>query len=139
MPSIRVYDRAVERLTRRELLKIAGTAGLAAIARPIVSAQTIARPLFRTFPFTLGVASGDPLPDGVVLWTRLAPEPLEGGGMPMTNVEVQWEIAADPKFANVARRGTELARPELGHSVHAEVSGSNPDGTTGIASVRETR
>jgi alkaline phosphatase D len=123
MPSIRVYDRAVERLTRRELLKIAGTAGLAAIARPIVSAQTIARPLFRTFPFTLGVASGDPLPDGVVLWTRLAPEPLEGGGMPMTNVEVQWEIAADPKFANVARRGTELARPELGHSVHAEVSG----------------
>ncbi|MCZ9345539.1 PhoD-like phosphatase N-terminal domain-containing protein, partial [Streptomyces sp. TRM76130] len=32
--------------------------------------------------FSLGVASGDPLPDGVVLWTRLAPDPLAGGGMP---------------------------------------------------------
>jgi alkaline phosphatase D len=123
---IRVYDRAVARLTRRELLKIAGTAGLAAIARPIVSAQTTARPLFTSYPFTLGVASGDPLPDGVVLWTRLAPEPLEGGGMPMTNVDVQWEVAADGRFAKVLQRGTELARPELGHSVHVEVSGLEP-------------
>lgn len=126
MHSIRVYDRAVARLTRREVLKIAGTAGLAAIARPIVSAQTIARPLFRSYPFTLGVASGEPLPDGIVLWTRLAPEPLDGGGMPMTNVEVQWEIAADARFASVTQRGTEIARPELGHSVHVEVAGLEP-------------
>ena len=123
MDAIRLYDRAVERLTRRELLKIAGTIGLAAIARPVVSAQTLSRQLFRTYPFTLGVASGDPSPDGIVLWTRLAPEPLDGGGMPMTNVSVQWEVAADSRFTKIAQRGTELARPELGHSVHAEVTG----------------
>jgi len=123
---IRSYDRAVARLTRRELLKIAGTAGLAAISRPIVSAQTLTRPIFRTYPFTLGVASGDPLPDGIVLWTRLAPEPHDGGGMPMTNVDVQWEIAADRAFSKVAQRGVEVARPELGHSVHVEVGGLEP-------------
>jgi alkaline phosphatase D len=126
MNPIRVYDSAVARLTRRELLKIAGTVGLAVIARPVVSAQTMARPLFRSYPFALGVASGDPMPDGVVLWTRLAPEPLEGGGMPMSNVEVVWEIAADSRFSKVAQRGTAIARPELGHSVHVEATGLEP-------------
>jgi alkaline phosphatase D len=127
MDPIRAHDRLLERLSRRELLKIAGTAGLAAIAQPIVSSRTIAQPLFATYPFTLGVASGDPLPDGVVLWTRLAPGPLDGGGMPMTNVEVFWEIAADDRFVKVIRRGSELARPELGHSVHVEASGLEPN------------
>jgi alkaline phosphatase D len=126
MDPIRAHDRLLERLSRRELLKIAGTAGLAAIAQPLVSARTIAQPIFATYPFTLGVASGDPLPDGVVLWTRLAPDPLDGGGMPMTNVEVFWEIAADNRFVKVIRRGSELARPELGHSVHVEASGLEP-------------
>jgi alkaline phosphatase D len=126
MNSIRTYDRAVASLTRRDLLKIAATAGLAAIARPVVSAQTIVRPLFRSYPFTLGVASGDPLPDGIVLWTRLAPDPLQGGGMPMTNVQVQWEVSADTRFTSIVQRGTEVARPELGHSVHVEVGGLEP-------------
>ena len=40
-------------------------------------------------PFTLGVASGDPAPDDVVLWTRLAPEPLTGGGMPAAGVTLR--------------------------------------------------
>jgi len=48
-------------------------------------------------PFTLGVASGDPEPDGVVLWTRLAPDPLQGGGMPPHNVEVEWKVATDQR------------------------------------------
>jgi alkaline phosphatase D len=126
MDPIRAYDRAVTRLSRRDLLKIAGTVGLAAIARPIAALQTLARPLFMTYPFTLGVASGDPVPDGVVLWTRLAPAPLEGGGMPMTNVEVHWEIAADQTFRTMTQRGTEIARPELGHSVHVEAAGLQP-------------
>ncbi len=80
-------------------------------------------------PFTLGVASGDPLPDGVVLWTRLAPEPLaEGGlgGMPDRPVPVQWEVSTDESFRRVVARGTELARQEEAHSVHAEVSGLQP-------------
>ena len=93
---IRFYDRALTRLSRRELLNIAWTLGAAAIARPLISTGLLAQPLFRSYPFPLGVASGDPLPDGVVLWTRLAPEPLDGGGMPMANVEVAWEVAARP-------------------------------------------
>jgi alkaline phosphatase D len=126
MDPIRVYDRAVLKLSRRELLKIAGAAGLAAVARPLAARQTLARPIFSAYPFALGVASGDPLPDGVVLWTRLAPEPLQGGGMPMTNVEVQWQIATDSRFTTVTRQGTAIARPELGHSVHVEVAGLEP-------------
>ncbi|MFI7497862.1 alkaline phosphatase D family protein [Streptomyces sp. NPDC049687] len=76
--------------------------------------------------FSLGVASGDPLPDGVVLWTRLAPDPLNGGGMPDRTVPVQWEISRDSRFATSVRRGTAQARPEYGHSVHVDVRGLLP-------------
>ena len=51
MDPIRAYDRSVNRLSRRELLKIAGSVGMAAIARPIAAQQTLARPLFMTYPF----------------------------------------------------------------------------------------
>ncbi|MER7172447.1 alkaline phosphatase D family protein [Streptomyces mesophilus] len=77
--------------------------------------------------FTLGVASGDPLPDGVVLWTRLAPQPLAGGGMPQRNVPVLWQISDSPRFGRIVKSGVELARPEHAHSVHAEVRGLRPD------------
>ncbi|KIH98438.1 alkaline phosphatase [Streptomonospora alba] len=80
-------------------------------------------------PFTLGVASGDPLPDGVVLWTRLAPEPLaeDGrGGMPDRRVRVRWQVATDERFRHVVAAGAEFARPEEGHSVHVEVHGLRP-------------
>src|SRR4051812_23405016 len=78
------------------------------------------------YPFTLGVASGDPLPDGVVLWTRLAPDPLNGGGMPQRSVAVEWQIATDERMQQVVQRGAVLATPQLGHSVHVEVSGLQP-------------
>src|SRR5213592_2576637 len=120
------YDRTLARFSRRELMKIAWMLGAAAIAPPIVARRTLAQPLFDAYPFTLGVASGDPLPDGIVLWTRLAPKPLEGGGMPMANVEVDWEIAADERFYTIAQKGTSLARPELAHSVHVEAAGLEP-------------
>ncbi|REE99814.1 alkaline phosphatase D family protein [Thermomonospora umbrina] len=77
-------------------------------------------------PFTLGVASGDPLPDGVVLWTRLAPEPLAAdghGGMPRSSYAVHYEVAEDERFARIAAKGRVTATAELGHSVHAEVHG----------------
>jgi len=77
--------------------------------------------------FALGVASGDPTPDGVVLWTRLAPDPVHGGGMPARPVPVHWEVATDEQFRRVRARGTETARPELAHSAHAEVCGLEPD------------
>ena len=67
------YDRAVAGLSRRELLKIGWMLGAAAVAQPLSSRRLLAKPIFDAYPFSLGVASGDPLPDGVVLWTRLAP------------------------------------------------------------------
>ncbi|MGQ0733994.1 MAG: alkaline phosphatase D family protein [Acidobacteriota bacterium] len=120
------YDRMLSRMSRRQLLNIAWRLGAAAVVTPIAARTTWAQPIFRAYPFALGVASGDPVPDGVVLWTRLAPEPLEGGGMPMARVPVGWEVARDAAFANIVRQGTEVARPELGHSVHVEVEGLEP-------------
>lgn len=75
-------------------------------------------------PFTLGVASGDPLPDSVLLWTRLAPRPYEpDSGLPRARVEVGWELARDERFTRVVRRGSATAHPEFHHSVHVEVRG----------------
>jgi alkaline phosphatase D len=79
------------------------------------------------YPFILGVASGDPTPDGVVLWTRLAPDPLhEGGGMPQQPVTVQWQIADDEHMRRVVQHGAVLAVSDLAHSVHVEVHGLQP-------------
>lgn len=69
----------------------------------------------QSYPFTLGVASGDPLPDGVVLWTRLAPEPAAGGGMAPERVTVGWEIAGDDAFRAIVRSGSTVATPALAH------------------------
>lgn len=85
------------------------------------------RASFDGFPFSLGVASGDPAPDSVVLWTRLAPRPLEpAGGMPPTSFEVSWQIAEDEAMARVVRSGTAIANPQWGHSVHVEAEGLQP-------------
>jgi alkaline phosphatase D len=124
--AIRFYDRALGRLSRRELLNVAWKLGVTAVAQPLISSRALAQPLFRNYPFTLGVASGDPWADSVVLWTRLAPEPLDGGGMPAVNVEVGWEVARDAGFQTIVQKGTTVARPELGHSVHVEVPGLEP-------------
>lgn len=73
--------------------------------------------------FTLGVASGDPTPDAVVIWTRLAPDPLDGGGMGTLPVDVSWEVAADPWMSNIVHLGTTTARPGNGHAVSVNVDG----------------
>jgi len=85
------------------------------------------RPKLGGNPFTLGVASGDPDPHGFVIWTRLAPQPLEGGGMPADAVAVGWEVARDEGFKKVVSSGESIALPQLGHSVHVEVDGLKPD------------
>ena len=83
---------------------------------------------FSDDPFSLGVASGDPDAHGFVLWTRLAPRPLEGnGGMPSAPVGVSWEIAEDGAMKKVVASGMKLAVPQLGHSVHVEAKGLRPD------------
>ncbi len=115
---------------RRVLTGGAATLGagvLVAAPTRAFAAPVAARPESRIrAPFTLGVASGEPLPDGVVLWTRLAPDPLDGGGMPDRPVPVAWQVATDERFRNVVASDAEVARPELGHSVHAEVGGLAP-------------
>jgi alkaline phosphatase D len=113
-------------LSRRGLLR--GATGMAALAAlmPQAPSRALAQPVFSAYPFRMGVASGDPWPDGAVIWTRLCPEPLAGGGMASIAVEVQWEVAADEAMRQVVQKGTALARPELGHSVHVELAGLEP-------------
>jgi len=111
---------------RRGFLTGAGAALLHTALAPIAAPRAAAAQSFGGYPFTLGVASGDPTPDGVVLWTRLAPDPLNGGGMPQRPVIVEWEIALDDRMRHVIRRGAAWALHELGHSVHVEVSGLQP-------------
>ncbi|MEJ3745021.1 alkaline phosphatase D family protein [Actinomycetes bacterium KLBMP 9797] len=116
---------------RRHFLALGGiAAGSAVLAAEPATAQSNGPLPLPGYAFTLGVASGDPAPDGVVLWTRLAPDPLapDGlGGMPDRTVNVHWEIAHDENFHRIVRRGMERATPAWGHSVHAEVRGLRPD------------
>jgi len=113
-------------MNRRELLAALGGAAGLVILQPY-ERILLARPRFASNPFTLGVASGDPTPDGVVLWTRLAPDPFaKGGGMEPQAVEVRWQIAADEGMKKIVRQGRAQASPELGHSVHVEADGLEP-------------
>src|SRR5918996_4168126 len=114
-------------MDRRRFFQFTGAlAGAAAFCQLRGDLAQAARRL-RDYPFTLGVASGDPAPRGAVLWTRLAPEPLEAdGGMPHHRAAVQWQVAKDPGMRRVVRRGVALAVPELAHSVHVELAGLDP-------------
>jgi alkaline phosphatase D len=112
-------------LTRRGFLVGAGLAGAAVAFRP--HRRAVAQPRFPSTPFTLGVASGHPLPNGVVLWTRLAPEPLLGGGMPPEPVVVDWDVASDERFERTVQTGRARAVPQWAHAVHVEVQGLEPD------------
>lgn len=86
------------------------------------------QPRLATSPFGLGVASGSPATDSVVLWTRLVQDAAQGEALPLaTPVTVRWEVAADEGFARMVRTGQSTALPELGHAVHAEVQGLEPD------------
>lgn len=110
------------KVNRRQFVKSAAlVAGFPALSFP----QSTIR--FEGDPFSLGVASGYPEPDGVVLWTRLAPEPRLGGGMPLEPVNVTWEVATDERLQNVVQEGQFRAVPEYAHAVHVEVFGLSPD------------
>jgi alkaline phosphatase D len=123
------------RLSRRRALGL----GLAALAHPLLSAPTLAggrlappqSSAAQNNPFPLGVASGDPSPDGFVLWTRLAPEPLARdpqapGGLSGGDILIKLEIADDPLMHRIVRRGLARAEAAFAHSVHLEVAGLKP-------------
>jgi alkaline phosphatase D len=98
-------------ISRRPLLAAAALALTGAIPtrRPFAAAGT---------PFALGIASGEPGPDSVVLWTRVSGE---------GPVEVGWELAEDAALTRPLRAGRFLALPEDAHSVHLELGGLRPD------------
>ena len=110
---------ALPALDRRQLLALATYAAAAGtLPRSAWGAPTL-----RHNPFSLGVASGDPTPDGFVLWTRLLPgaDPL-----PAQPIALRWEIAHDAAFQQIALLGSTLAQSALAHSVHVEVKGLEP-------------
>ena len=108
---------------RRAFLSFASIPALALRAYP----QGGGRPSLGGNPFTLGVASGEPTADGFVLWTRLALDPLNGGGMPNESIDVRWQVASDDQMRTLVRTGIAVADPQLSHSVHVEVDGLDPD------------
>lgn len=122
------YERGISR--RLFLACGAALSGLPTLARSAAATAASAPrgAAFQSNPFALGVASGDPDASSVVLWTRLAPRPLEpDGGMTPEAVEVRWELAEDEAFRAGLRSGRTFATPQLGHSVHVEALGLQAD------------
>jgi len=118
-----------KRASRRDFLYLsswlAGTMALGTL--PAQAASTATRPSrIAGNPFTLGVASGDPLPDSVILWTRLDREALASAATANQLIEVDYELSDSDSFANIIRSETAIAVPQLGYSVHADVKGLRP-------------
>lgn len=103
-------------LPRRRVVAAIGAGMALSILSPFARSTGV------EYPFTLGVASGDPLPDGFVIWTRLAPM----AGQLTATVVVRWSVATDPAMTRVVRRGQKLADTNFAHSVHVEVTGLEP-------------
>ena len=114
-------------MKRRDFLLDA--ARLAALAAVVPNDWRVTfRPRFADDPFSLGVACGDPTSNSAILWTRLAPRPLDpDGGMAGVRVGVNWEVADDEQFTKIVKRGRATAAPELGFSIHVDVTGLEPD------------
>ncbi len=118
------------RLSRRFFIGGAG-AGFGLIAAPSFMRIAAAQSWRAGNPFSLGVASGTARPDGFVLWTRLAPEPLSTnpetpGGMSGGDVTLHYEIATDPAMTDLVRQGSATAEQVFGYSVHLDVAGLQP-------------
>ncbi len=116
-----------QRLSRRAFVGAAATI----LAAPGIVGCATARRSWQSDPFSLGVAAGSPSADGFVLWTRLAPEPMNydpsaPAGMTGDGVSIEYEIAADPSMRTIVSRGSALADPRYGYSVHAEITGLQP-------------
>ncbi|MBT9506730.1 alkaline phosphatase D family protein [Rhodoferax sp.] len=108
---------------RRRLLQLAGASAMALW----LPRSAWSQPRLTSNPFTLGVASGSPTHDSVVLWTRLHGPGLLGASLGREPITVQWQVAHDDKFARIVLSGQAIASPELAHSVHVEVAGLEPD------------
>lgn len=122
-----LYPAAEWQPNRRGFLAMTGSLAAAAVWSSRAGGAVKKDVALSDYPFSLGVASGDPAPDGFVIWTRLAPKPIEGGGMPDVPVEVAWQVAEDEGMTKIVRQGTTVATPDWAHSVHVEVAGLQPN------------
>jgi alkaline phosphatase D len=117
-------NRDMSTIDRRRFLEFAFlSVGAAATAALLPAESASAEPKFSRNPFTLGVASGDPTSFGIVLWTRLAPEPEDPSYLGPQTLPVGWRIATDDQMRRVVAKGRARATAELAHSVHVEVNG----------------
>src|SRR5512141_245053 len=108
---------------RRRVLQLAA----ACAAACWLPGNAWSQPRFTSNPFTLGVASGSPTHDSVVLWTRLVSQGFFGSSLGPEPVTVRWELAHDDRFDRIVQRGQTVAAAELAHSVHVEVASLEPD------------
>ncbi|MCF0092419.1 alkaline phosphatase [Micromonospora sp. MH99] len=109
----------------RRIIVLSGLAAVAAALTPGQGARAAV-----PYPFKLGVASGDPAPDSVVLWTRLAPSPLNAdgqGGMANADVTVEWQVSTTDRFSSLVASGSVVARYADAHSVHVVAGGLAAD------------
>ena len=111
------------RPSRRSLLHGAALWAGATLAGLAPVRRALAAPVFLNDPFQLGVASGDPVADGFVIWTRLAPDPFDPEALPPEALSVLWEVASDPAMKKIVAHGQVWARPDMAHSVHVDVRG----------------
>ncbi|MFI8254712.1 alkaline phosphatase D family protein [Streptomyces filamentosus] len=111
--------------TRRTVVKAAAVT--AAVGPALLGAAAPALADAPAATFLHGIASGDPLPDGVLLWTRVTPSPeaVPGSGLG-ADVRVDWEVAEDRSFARVVASGAATATAAADHTVKADVRGLRP-------------
>ncbi|WP_418956547.1 alkaline phosphatase D family protein [Streptomyces tritici] len=118
-------SRIISAPSRRSVVK---AAAVTAVATPLLAGAASPALAESSAPaFLHGVASGDPLPDGVLLWTRVTPTPeaVPGSGEG-PDTAVTWEVAEDREFARVVARGTAGATAATDHTVKADVRGLRP-------------
>lgn len=81
-------------------------------------------------PFQHGVASGDPTPDAVILWTRITPQPGATPGSRLgPDTTVRWRVATDPELTDVVRSGTLVTDVDSDHTVKVDVGDLSPSTT----------
>jgi alkaline phosphatase D len=116
--------RHMSNIDRRKFLEYTMLGVGSAISASLIPAEAAsAQQRFSRNPFTLGVASGDPSASGIVLWTRLAPDPSDPMALGPQMLPVGWRVATDDQMRRVVARGRARAMAELAHSVHVEVDG----------------
>ena len=112
---------------RRAILSSALWLGGLALAPPLLAQPRLRPAAFHKDPFLLGVASGYPSTNGMVLWTRLITDLLAPDGeLGNDDIEVGFEIALDSDFRQTVQSGLTRAEAAHAHSVHLEVIGLSP-------------